>query len=645
MLEWIISASVLIAVILICRHFFKGHVSCRIQYGLWLLVALRLLVPISPVQSPLSVANLLPENWAQPRVERVQNLPPAVWVPSPDPKPEDSQPVLTENSQSILPEGSRPVLTENSQSVLPADNPAVVPMGSEELRRPGFPEDGDSSMNTGPKFPVDTMGALWLAGSCALALWLLTVNGAFRYRVRRDRQRQEIPGELHRELSAYSGRGRKVLPIYVTDQVGAPCMYGLFCPAIYITSQVAADPWLLSMVLRHEQTHYRHRDHIWAVVRTLCLCVHWYNPLVWTAVALSRQDGELACDENVLRRLGEENRGSYGEALLTLAAGVRPALPGAVNLATSMSGTRRQLKERLSALVTAPRMAAGTAAFILFLSLGLAACTFTSRADNHEDRQAAGKLSAQRSGLETAGSQEEGAFTDAETLPESGENASEPEQLQEPIYDIWNAQILEYRNEEYQPVAEIVEGEKTTKLTYVETSWSLSAESVQYSREILYWACQALRELEQWTGTEVTEVCYSVSEFGDFSFAQTPGDMRHDRVFYSRCYGDNLFGNSNVIEQISYATDMDVWFSPVKQYVTPPRYDRMTTEEILIWYFERSAIARDCKVEEILQPWGDDYVIRTDQGTYYEYFPFMSEAGTVGRGMSLYGPYDSYPLH
>lgn len=130
----------------------------------------------------------------------------------------------------------------------------------------------------------------------------------------------------------------------------------------------------------------------------------------------------------------------------------------------------------------------------------------------------------------------------------------------------------------------MTEGDVTRKLTFVETYWSVSAAEAQFSHEVLYWACQALLELEQWTGTQVTEVCYTVSEFGDFSFGLTPEDMMHDRTFYSRCYNGLSFIWGEVIESIYYSTDMDVWYSPVKQYTTPPGYDKMTTEERLIWF-------------------------------------------------------------
>lgn len=64
MLEWIISASVLIIMVMVSRKLLMGKISCWVQYSLWLLVAVRLLVPVSPLKSALSVVNLLPENWA-----------------------------------------------------------------------------------------------------------------------------------------------------------------------------------------------------------------------------------------------------------------------------------------------------------------------------------------------------------------------------------------------------------------------------------------------------------------------------------------------------------------------------------------------------------------------------------------------------
>ena len=637
MMEWVLSASVLIILVIIIRKLLKGKISCWVRYGLWLLVAVRLLVPVSLTESAFSIANLLPESRAggqtggnstmasrrtdqeQGRIFRQEEMPDS---------PAPGMAVLT---APYLVEDEHP----SKGGVSYAEEKADALSGSDVRDKTAL-----------SKIEI-TIGMVWLAGSCLLALWLSGVNGIFRWKVRGNRLPLWVSGDLQRQL-----------PVYVTDEISTPCMYGLLRPAVYITARTAKDAQVLDMVLRHEQTHYRHGDHIWSVVRMLCLCLHWYNPLVWAAVRLSRQDGELACDEGVLRQMGEENRRIYGEALLILSTDHKPTLRSSLNLATSMSGTKKQLKERLSVLVTRPRMAAGTAVLVFLLALGLMACTFTGRAEAHEEEPIPEKAdivkATQRGGVEIGGGKEsdDGQETGPEGEKESDDRQETGSEIVNidpveaaAIYDNWDAQIREYYDADENPVAEVTEGDVTRKLTFVETYWSVSAAEAQFSHEVLYWACQALLELEQWTGTQVTEVCYTVSEFGDFSFGLTPEDMMHDRTFYSRCYNGLSFIWGEVIESIYYSTDMDVWYSPVKQYTTPPGYDKMTTEERLIWFFERSAIARGSKVEEVIYPWeGSDYLFRTDQGTYYD-FAATEGIDTLGKGLYLAGPYDGYPQH
>ena len=57
MLEWIISSSVLIAVVIALRFALKGKISLRLQYALWALVLVRLIIPFSFGSSSLSVMN------------------------------------------------------------------------------------------------------------------------------------------------------------------------------------------------------------------------------------------------------------------------------------------------------------------------------------------------------------------------------------------------------------------------------------------------------------------------------------------------------------------------------------------------------------------------------------------------------------
>lgn len=60
MTEWIITSSLLIAIVLLVRRLFRGKLSLRLQYALWLVVLVRLLIPGTVAQTGLSVLNYLP---------------------------------------------------------------------------------------------------------------------------------------------------------------------------------------------------------------------------------------------------------------------------------------------------------------------------------------------------------------------------------------------------------------------------------------------------------------------------------------------------------------------------------------------------------------------------------------------------------
>ena len=78
--------------------------------------------------------------------------------------------------------------------------------------------------------------------------------------------------------------------------VGAPFVFGLFRPAVYVDSRSIKNEAVLDCVLAHEFGHIKHKDHWWLLVRWLCVCVQWFNPLVWFAAFLSAKDAEIACD-------------------------------------------------------------------------------------------------------------------------------------------------------------------------------------------------------------------------------------------------------------------------------------------------------------------------------------------------------------
>ena len=339
MTEWIVTSCVLIAVMLGIRFLLKNRISGRLRYGLWLLVLIRLLTPFS-LPSGISVMNLLPEKTPeQVTVGYVgYELPDiAVAEPNPDLPPDLWQAIYEDN------------MREYNQQIqqAKADTGTPVTLGS-------------------------VLIAVWVVGIAVTGCVLLICNCRFALRLRANRERLDISDAP--------------LPVYITDCVQTPCLFGIFQPAIYLTPELS-DQQTLRHVLLHELTHRRHLDHIWSALRCVCLALHWYNPLVWVAATLSKQDAEVACDEAVIRQPGEDNRSAYGKTLVDMTCtGQREK--GLLVAATTMVSGRKVLKERVIRIASNPKTKMYALLAVILAASIAVGCTFTgaqSPADPPED--------------------------------------------------------------------------------------------------------------------------------------------------------------------------------------------------------------------------------------------------------------------
>ena len=326
MIQWIVTSCVLILAVLGLRFALKGRIRLGLQYALWLLVAIRLLVPVTFGESPISAANL--SQGAQPMVQQMESV--EIPVQSFDSAYEE---VVREH-------------IDQGQVISGFEN-------TEELEYEAYERMEKISLS-------QLLAAVWVAGMALSFAVLVFSNLHFVAKLRRTRRPIVLPSAK--------------LPVYCAPRIVTPCLFGLLRPAIYLTEDVLADPQALNHVLAHEHTHHRHGDHLWAVLRGICLCIHWYNPLVWIAARVSRSDGELACDEAAIASLGEENRLDYGRTLigLTCAKGASPLLT-----ATTMTGSKHSIKERIKLIAKKPEFSL-IALIALILAVTVAAgCSFT----------------------------------------------------------------------------------------------------------------------------------------------------------------------------------------------------------------------------------------------------------------------------
>ena len=345
MIKWMITSSALIVLVLVLRALVKGRAGARLRYALWLLAAVRLLLPGTLFESAFSVLNAA-------RTSETYQL--AESLPSRMSLYEDGRVrSVAGSSDSFKMEPGGENLHSGSGWTATAD-----PAEAEDMRMFGY-RAVDTRML---KRLVDLKSAamwVWQIGVWAAGTFLLTVNLRFWLKLAKTRR------------PAGSCRGRRV---YVAAGLASPCLFGLFRPAIYLTPGLNETE--KEHVLAHEYTHFRHGDHAWAVWRGVCLALHWYNPLVWLAAYLSRRDCELACDEGAVKLLGEERRADYGRTLVGLVAG-RTGPADLVRCATTMTGGKSAVKERIALLVKRPRTTAVMAVLVALACALSAACAFT----------------------------------------------------------------------------------------------------------------------------------------------------------------------------------------------------------------------------------------------------------------------------
>lgn len=338
LISWCVTSSILVAVFLLLRGTLFRKLSPRVRYALWGVVLLRLLVPfqIPSLSLPASAADLAPE------LPVLSNRP-----LSPD----------TAMGHAVIPSG---LLEENGLTI--ADDGTVqASQSGQDAALWELQENGEVYMYFGGPTLDDVLRAavvmVWAAGAGGVLLAVLAANLRFAQKLRRSRRPLPTAG--------------CPLPVYEAEGLSSPCLCGVLRPAVYLTPEAAEDGTVRTHVLAHELTHFRHRDHIWSLLRCLALALHWYNPLVWAAVVLSKRDGELSCDEGTIRRLGEGERISYGRTLIGLVAR-RSGAGGVLSCSTTMTGGKKTVQRRITQLVKQPETKK-TALFLAAAALALAA--------------------------------------------------------------------------------------------------------------------------------------------------------------------------------------------------------------------------------------------------------------------------------
>ena len=360
MLEWIISSSVLAATLIAVRYVFKGRIRPLIQYAFWVLLLIRLLAPFSLGGSFLSVNNLLHPSE---KTEISAILPePAIYQND----LQFTESIKQEDTNGVI---GDPIVVNSSGTAQASTNFSEMNQKAEDSPQSTRLQPSVYEENSSTPYAAELiLLIIWAAGFLCVLAWFLFCNIKYTISLRKSR----IP---LKKLNSGSWQ----LPVYFSWNMDTPCLFGLLHPAIYVTDEVTRNEVALRHVMIHETVHFRHGDHIWSVLRGICIALHWFNPFVWWAGFLSRRDCELACDEATLKILGENERSEYGKTLLSITCAHSPA--GMLTAAT-IAGKKSAIYERIKIMTSRNNKSAISIIAALLIVVVAAGCTFTGATEN-----------------------------------------------------------------------------------------------------------------------------------------------------------------------------------------------------------------------------------------------------------------------
>lgn len=319
------TVSAVLLPLLLASRWLQSRVKAKSLYILWLLLAVRLVVPVEIT---------LPK--------------PAVTVQ--------------------VPQYEVTIPTNRPSGELPDDQLSPV----EPNVAPSLPQmEQEPDLTAQTEVPVAVvLGTLWLTGVFAIALiqissYLVTRRALLCWA-------RPVSPETREQIQYLALRLglKRTFQVRRSDRVRTAMVLGVLRPVLLLP-QEECDP----LVVLHELNHLRRRDLEYKGLMMAACWLHWFNPLVWWMSRVAGRNLELCCDEDVAGKENSAFRHRYGRLLLECATeGAGPVL------SSRFGSSKEELKARLTNLFVAKKRGRALVCLALacaVLTGGLVACEQT----------------------------------------------------------------------------------------------------------------------------------------------------------------------------------------------------------------------------------------------------------------------------
>ncbi len=335
--ELSLGTSFVILLLLILRPLSAKFLKLKFRYWAWLILALRLCLPVSLPQAPV-VSLQIPDR--------------EVVVVTPQ---EDIAPPVTEQITPPAAEQIAPPIIEVE------DTPNVYIRPTETI-----PEAEIATTKAIPLTQV--FGVVWLIGFAIVFLVQIAIYLIFSTRTRRFNRPFE--GDVS-VLVSEIGIKKKVI-VFKNAKIKSPLLIGFFYPVVLIPKNVTNQDDI-TMILRHELMHLKRADVWYKLLLSFVCAIHWFNPIVWIMSHIANEDLENACDEDVVKNQSESFRQEYCESILNTIRSQKSREP---IFTAGFSSKPSELKSRFKRILDTTKKRAGKSVLAVILAAALVGGTF-----------------------------------------------------------------------------------------------------------------------------------------------------------------------------------------------------------------------------------------------------------------------------
>ena len=304
-----ISAGMLVLLVFAFRLFLKRY-SRRAACLLWIVVALRLIIPFS-FESRFSI---MPSGDFVSTVVSDEESRADTNVVLED------TPYIENNSNNVSASNTDKTQNESDVSdtnvITGVDNNALLIQSTSEYENRKINTNNNAAQNryssddnraydiqSAPGFFVSErfwklLTYVWLFGVAAILLYIII--GYVRIK------------KLTAESVPFSELG--IDNVFICNRIDTAFIFGIINPRIYLPERL--DRTQSENIVAHELVHIKRRDYLWKLIGFILLMVYWFNPVMWLAYVLFCRDIEFACDEQVISKMNISQIKDYSDTLL-----------------------------------------------------------------------------------------------------------------------------------------------------------------------------------------------------------------------------------------------------------------------------------------------------------------------------------------